>query len=347
MPTDLESNASVLVTGGAGYIGSHILAVLGAAGRHCVCIDNYCNSSPRAIERVQALAPGRITAYEVDIRDEAGISRVLAAHRIDSVIHMAGLKAVGESVEQPRRYHDNNVGGTRTLLRALSASPVREFVFSSSATVYGAPDSVPIREDAPTRPQSPYGENKLEIEHLLADAVASDRTWKVANLRYFNPVGAHESGALGEDPSGIPNNLMPYVCQVAAGRRERLGIFGNDYPTRDGTGVRDYIHVMDLAEGHVAALSALHRAAPGTVMTVNLGTGSGVSVLELVGAFERVNGVRIPFAFLPRRPGDIATCYADPSRAERLFGWRARRGIEAMCLDAWRWQTGNPDGYRG
>jgi UDP-glucose 4-epimerase len=347
MPIAPDRGAAVLVTGGAGYIGSHIMALLGAAGRPSVCIDNYCNSSPAAIERVQALAPGMVTACEVDIRDEPGLERVLATHRIDSVIHMAGLKAVGESVEQPQRYHDNNVGGTRSLLRALSKSPVRNFVFSSSATVYGTPDSVPIREDAPTRPQSPYGENKLEIERLLAEAAARDPSWRVANLRYFNPVGAHESGTIGEDPNGIPNNLMPYVCQVAAGRRERLAIFGNDYPTRDGTGVRDYIHVMDLAEGHVAALDALDRSAPGTVLTVNLGTGVGYSVLEMVAAFERVNAVRIPREFAPRRPGDIATCYADPAYAERVLGWRARRGIEAMCLDAWRWQSRNPAGYRG
>jgi UDP-glucose 4-epimerase len=347
MPPALETRAAVLVTGGAGYIGSHIMALLGAAGRPCVCIDNYCNSSPLAIARVQALAPGMVTAHEVDIRDEAGLDRVLAAHSIGSVIHMAGLKAVGESVAQPQRYHDNNVEGTRTLLRALSRSPVRQFVFSSSATVYGAPDTVPIREDAPTRPQSPYGENKLEIEHMLARAVAADPAWRVANLRYFNPVGAHESGTIGEDPNGIPNNLMPFVCQVASGRRERLSIFGNDYPTADGTGVRDYIHVMDLAEGHVAALDALERSAPGTLLTVNLGTGVGYSVLDLVRAFERVNGVRIPRSFAPRRPGDIATCYADPSYAQRILGWRARRGIEAMCLDAWRWQSANPGGYRG
>ncbi|HET7400223.1 MAG TPA: UDP-glucose 4-epimerase GalE [Usitatibacter sp.] len=339
--------STVLVTGGAGFIGTHILTVLAARGHRCVVVDNYCNSSPRAIERVRALVPpGAVEAFEVDIRDADGLRRVFGEHAIDSVIHMAGLKAVGESVEQPERYHDNNVVGTRVLLEALRETRARDFVFSSSATVYGTPERVPLAEDARTAPQSPYGENKLEIEGLLVDLARRDPTWRVANLRYFNPVGAHESGTIGEDPGGIPNNLMPFVCQAAVGRRERLSIFGNDWPTPDGTGVRDYIHVLDLAEGHVAALAALKRAEPGTVMTVNLGTGRGYSVLELVEAFERVNGVSVPRAFAPRRPGDIATCYADPSLAERLLGWKARRGIEDMCRDAWNWQKKNPDGYR-
>ena len=339
--------SNVLVTGGAGYIGTHILTVLAAAGHRCVVVDNYSNSSPRAIERVRALVPaGSVDAYEVDIRDAAGMKRVFGQHPIDSVIHMAGLKAVGESVEQPGRYHDNNVGGTRVLLEALQATAARDFVFSSSATVYGAPESVPISESARTAPQSPYGENKLEIEHMLEDLAQRDPSWRIANLRYFNPVGAHESGTIGEDPGGIPNNLMPFICQAAVGRRERLNIFGNDWPTPDGTGVRDYIHVLDLAEGHAAALDALKRAEPGTVMTVNLGTGHGYSVLDLVDAFERVNGVTVPRQFAPRRPGDIATCYADPSLAARVFGWKARRGIEDMCRDAWNWQRKNPEGYR-
>jgi UDP-glucose 4-epimerase len=329
---------SVLVTGGAGYIGTHILAVLAASGRHCVCVDNYSNSSPASIERVDAIAPGAVTAYEVDIRDLEGLRRVLARHPVESVIHMAGLKAVGESVEFPERYHENNVGGTRTLLAALRETPTRKFVFSSSATVYGPATRMPVDEGTPTQPMSPYGENKLEIEHILNGLAASDPSWRIVNLRYFNPVGAHPSGTIGENPAGTPNNLMPYVCQVAAGWRERLSVWGNDYATRDGTGVRDFIHVMDLAEGHVAALEALERSPAGTALTVNLGTGQGYSVLELVQTFERVNGIRVPWAFGPRREGDIPVCYADASLARRALGWQARRGIEEMCRDAWRWQ---------
>jgi len=338
--------ATVLVTGGAGYIGTHILTELAGAGHRCVCVDNYSNSSPRAIERVRALAPGAVDAYEVDIRDAEALKKVFARHPIDSVIHMAGLKAVGESVQFPERYRNNNVGGTRSLLDALAGTRARDFVFSSSATVYGMAETMPITESAPTAPQSPYGENKLEIERMLADLARSDPSWRVANLRYFNPVGAHPSGTIGEDPAGIPNNLMPFVCQVAAGRREELQIFGADYPTADGTGVRDYIHVLDLAAGHVAALDALATAPPAAVMTVNLGTGRGYSVLELVEAFERVNGVRIPRRFVARRPGDVAVCYADATLAKKVLGWEARRGIEEMCRDAWRWQKMNPDGYR-
>jgi UDP-glucose 4-epimerase len=338
---------TILVTGGAGYIGSHILTVLAAAGNRCVVVDNHSNSSPVAIDRVRALVTAdSIDAYDVDIRDGAALQRVLARHEIDAVIHMAGLKAVGESVEQPERYRDNNVRGTQVLLGALQESSARDFVFSSSATVYGTPERIPLDESARTAPGSPYGENKLEIERMLHDLARRDPSWRVANLRYFNPVGAHESGTIGEDPADVPNNLMPYICQVAAGRREQLNVFGDDYPTPDGTGVRDYIHVLDLAEGHVAALIALRGATTGTVMTVNLGTGQGYSVLDLVRTFERVNGVRIPYRIAPRRPGDIATCYADPSLAQRALGWKARRGIEEMCRDAWRWQKNNPDGYR-
>jgi UDP-glucose 4-epimerase len=295
---------------------------------------------------VQRIAPGSVEAFDVDIRDAAGLKRALANRDIDSVIHLAGLKAVGESVEYPERYHDNNVAGTQVLLDVLADSPVRKFVFSSSATVYGAAEKMPLDESAATAPQSPYGENKLEIEHMLVDLAGKDRSWRVANLRYFNPVGAHESGLIGEDPAGIPNNLMPFISQVAAGRHAELRIFGDDYPTPDGTGVRDYIHVLDLAEGHVAALGALDKASPGTVMTVNLGTGIGYSVLQLADTFERVNAVRIPRRIVARRPGDIAICYADPGLAKRVFGWEARRGIEAMCRDAWRWQEMNPEGYR-
>ena len=337
--------ATVLVTGGAGYIGTHILAVLAAHGHDCVCVDNYSNSSPRALERVREIIGGTVHGYDVDIRDAAGLKTVLARHPVDSVIHMAGLKAVGESVQFPARYHDNNVGGTRTLLETLAASSVRKFVFSSSATVYGMAGRMPIAEDAPTAPTSPYGENKLEIEGMLATLAARDPSWRVVSLRYFNPVGAHPGGRIGEDPAGIPNNLMPFVCQVAAGRLAALQVFGNDYPTKDGTGVRDYIHVMDLAEGHVAALEAMAGFAPGTVMTVNLGTGQGTSVLELVESFEKVNDVAIPRKFVARREGDVAVCYADASLAKAALRWAARRGIDEMCRDAWNWQKNNPMGY--
>ncbi|MEO5677809.1 MAG: UDP-glucose 4-epimerase GalE, partial [Usitatibacter sp.] len=295
--------------------------------------------------RVNALAPGFVAAVEMDIADVEGLRKLLRTQDIDSVIHLAGLKAVGESVLEPDRYRANNVMGTQRMLEALAQSKVRKFVFSSSATVYAPADTMPLDESARVDPQSPYGENKLEIERMLVELARRDPSWRVANLRYFNPVGAHPSGTIGEDPSGPPNNLMPYVCQVAAGRQEKLSIFGNDYPTVDGTGVRDYIHVMDLAEGHVAALRALEEQADGSVLTVNLGTGRGCSVLELVETFERVNGVPVPRQFVPRRPGDIAVCYADPSLARRVLGWEATRGIEEMCRDAWRWQEGNPDGY--
>ncbi len=335
----------VLVTGGAGYIGTHILCVLAAAGREAVCVDNYVNSSPAALERVERIAPGAVQACDVDIRDQAGIEAVLARHEIDSVIHLAGLKAVGESVEQPERYHDNNVRGTERLLAALQRSKVRTFVFSSSATVYAVSERMPLTESSPLAPASPYGQNKLDIENMLAALARSDPSWRVANLRYFNPVGAHPSGLIGEDPAGAPNNLMPYLCRVALGKLPELRIFGADYPTQDGTGVRDYIHVMDLAEGHLAALDALAGSSPGTVMTVNLGTGRGHSVLELVEAFERVNGVKVPRRVVGRRAGDIALYYADPALARTLLGWQARRDIETMCRDAWRWQRGNPGGY--
>jgi UDP-glucose 4-epimerase len=336
---------SVLITGGAGYIGAHVIIALAASGRRCVSIDNYSNSSKKAAARINELVPDA-AMLECDIRDTEGVRRVLAGHGIDSVIHMAGLKAVGESVEKPLLYYDNNVRGTTSLLEALQDSPVRKFVFSSSATVYGAAEKMPIDESVPTGPTSPYGHNKLMIEQILRDVSAADRSWKVANLRYFNPVGAHESGRVGEDPNGIPNNLMPFVSQVAAGRREKLRIFGRDYPTIDGTGVRDYIHVVDLAEGHVAALDALDRGPEESFFTVNLGTGHGYSVLEMVRAFEKANGVTIPHEFVARRAGDIAVCYANPAKAMKLFGWQASRGLEEMCRDAWRWQKNNPDGYR-
>ena len=335
----------VLVTGGAGYIGSHVMVALGQAGYRCVCVDNYSNSSPRSIERASALVPGTIEAFEADIRDTNELRRIIAATGIGAVIHMAGLKSVGESIEKPGLYHDNNVGGTHSLLEALSDCPARLFVFSSSATVYGHARSMPITEAAPTAPTNPYGENKLEIERMLEKLAAADPSWRIANLRYFNPVGGHESGTMGEHPAGIPNNLMPFVCQAAIGKRATLSVFGNDYDTPDGTCIRDYIHVMDLAEGHVAALRALEAAQDGTVLTVNLGTGRGHSVLELVETFERVNDIKVPRQIAARRPGDAPVSYADCSKAKALLGWEARRNLEDMCRDSWRWQRQNPDGF--
>jgi UDP-glucose 4-epimerase len=339
---------NILVTGGAGYIGSHVLVGLLAAGHRCLSIDNYSNSSPAALEWVARIAGRSFDAHDVDIRDASRLRELLArSGPIDSVIHLAGLKSVGESVERPLDYYDNNVAGTLRLLEALRDFGVRDFVFSSSATVYGAADRMPLGESAPVAPQNPYGHTKWIVERMLADLAVSDRSWKVASLRYFNPVGAHESGLIGEHPSGVPNNLMPYLCQVAAGRREKLRVFGNDYPTADGTGVRDYIHVMDLAAGHLAALAHLEAAEAGSGMTltVNLGTGRGYSVLELADTFECVNGVRVPREMAPRRAGDVAVCFADPSLARARLGWEAKRGLDEMCRDAWRWQQMNPDGY--
>lgn len=340
-------SGKVLVTGGAGYIGTHVMATLGRLGYQCVCLDNFANARPEAVERAKALAPGAIESVEADIRDAAALRRVLADPAITCVVHLAGLKAVGESVADPERYFDNNVRGTQVLLAALSGTKIRSFVFSSSAAVYGDASQPPLTEASPTGPQSPYGENKLAIERLLAQLARDDRTWRVASLRYFNPVGAHESGTLGEDPAGVPSNLMPLLCQVAAGRRDHLKIFGDDYATPDGTCIRDFIHVMDLAEGHAAALRALGQAAPGTAVTVNLGTGRGHSVIEMVEAFERVNGVAIPREIAGRRPGDVPACYADCSLARRALGWSSRRGLDDMCRDAWRWQCRNPAGYAG
>ena len=337
---------TILVTGGAGYIGTHILTALAAQGFRCVCVDNHSNSSPRALDRVREITGAQVAAHAVDIRDREALGAVFAAHRVDAVIHLAGLKAVGESVEKPLLYYDNNVNGTLRLLEAMGAAGVRKLVFSSSATVYGAAERMPVDEEAQTRPQSPYGRTKLMNEEILADLAASDPAWRIASLRYFNPVGAHESGLIGEDPLGIPNNLMPFICQTAAGRREKLRVFGTDYPTADGSGVRDYIHVMDLAEGHVAALRFLDETGR-PVTTVNLGTGRGVSVFELVDTFERMNGVAVRREPAQRRVGDVATCYADARLAERILGWRARRGVEEMCRDAWRWQASNPEGYGG
>ena len=334
----------VLVTGGAGYIGSHTVVELILDGRAVVVLDNLCNASAESLRRVERITGAAIPFVEGDVRDAALVERLLREHAIGSVLHFAGLKAVGESVARPLEYYDNNVGGTQVLLQCLRRAGVRRFVFSSSATVYGDPESVPIREDARTGPTNPYGRSKWFVEMMLADLAQADARWAIGNLRYFNPVGAHPSGLIGEDPNDVPNNLMPFVAQVAVGRRERLNVFGSDWPTPDGTGVRDYIHVVDLARGHLAALRRVESDAG--MFTVNLGTGSGYSVLDMVRAFERASGRAVPYVFAPRRPGDIAACYADPRHAEQLLGWRARLGVDAMCADAWRWQRGNPDGYR-
>ncbi len=337
--------ARLLVTGGAGYIGSHTALALLEAGHEVVSLDNYSNSSPRALQRVQRIAGRSLTAVEGDVRDAALLARLLAQQRLDGVIHFAALKAVGESVAKPLAYYDNNVAGTLALLQAMQAAGVRRFVFSSSATVYGAPDLLPITEQAPIRTTNPYGATKAMVEQVLRDLAAADARWSAVSLRYFNPIGAHPSGAIGEDPDDIPNNLFPFICQVAAGRRELLSVFGSDWPTADGTGVRDYLHVVDLADGHLRAFDFAQRRCGFTA--VNLGTGRGVSVLQLVRAFEAATGRAVPFKAVERRPGDIAECWADPSAAARLLGWRAERSIEQACADGWRWQSGNPNGYRG
>ncbi len=336
---------TVLVTGGAGYIGSHTVLLLLEAGRRVLVLDNLSNSSREALERVAAITGKRAEFVEGDIRDTALLDRLFQEHEIGSVIHFAGLKAVGESVAQPLRYYDCNVTGSLRLLEAMDRAGVRNLVFSSSATVYGDPASVPIREDFPLSATNPYGATKLHIEDMLRDLHRADPRWSVALLRYFNPVGAHESGRIGEDPNGEPNNLMPYVAQVAVGKREQLRVFGDDYDTPDGTGVRDYIHVMDLAEGHLAALDALAR--DGGLITTNLGTGRGYSVLEMVRAFAAASGREVRYQIAERRPGDVASCYADPAHAKQVLGWEAKRGIDTMCADHWRWQSENPNGYRG
>ena len=333
----------VLVTGGTGYIGSHTAVSLMEAGHDVVLWDNLSNSRAAVVARMAAIVGTRPAFVPGDVRDAAALDRLLGEQTFDAVIHFAGLKAVGESVHKPLLYYENNVQGTITLLRALDRAGVRTFVFSSSATVYGDPARVPIREDFPRAATNAYGRSKIMIEDVLADLVTADPRWRIARLRYFNPVGAHESGLLGEDPQDIPNNLMPYICQVAVGRREALRIFGGDYETADGTGVRDYIHVVDLASGHVAALRYL--SAHAGLLTVNLGTGRGYSVLEMVEAFGRACGRPIPYEVVARRPGDVAQCYADPSAAHEFLQWRATCDLDAMCRDAWRWQKRNPAGY--
>ena len=329
----------ILVTGGAGFIGSHTCVALAQAGIPHLILDNFGNSRRSVLERLGRITGVQPLFVEGDVRDADLLARVFAQHPIEGVIHFAALKAVGESVREPLRYYDNNVAGTVALLRAMQVAGVRTLVFSSSATVYGEPATVPIREDFPLSATNPYGWTKLMMEQVLADVDAAEPgQWRIARLRYFNPVGAHESGLIGEDPQGEPGNLLPYVAQVAAGQRASLSVYGNDYPTPDGTGVRDYIHVCDLAEGHVAALRYLNKH-PG-LMTVNLGTGRPVSVLEMVRAFEQASGRAVPYQLVARRPGDVAQGWADPALAQQLLGWRAQHGVDRMCQDAWRWQDG-------
>ncbi|MGN6225931.1 MAG: UDP-glucose 4-epimerase GalE [Dyella sp.] len=332
----------VLVTGGCGYIGSHTITDLTSRGHEVAIVDNFSNASPAVLERLASITGVRPISFQADIRDRAALLSIFQEVRPDAVIHFAALKSVGESWEQPLRYFDNNITGTIVLLQVMHECGVRKLVFSSSATVYGMPESCPISEDAPLRVTNPYGRTKLVMEELIGDLCAADESLQAAVLRYFNPVGAHPSGELGESPSGPPANLMPYICQVAAGRREYLNVFGNDYDTADGTGVRDYIHVMDLARAHTDALDALNTC--GESFTVNLGTGRGYSVLELVKAFELASGRLIPLRFCPRRAGDVGACYADPSRAAERLGWTAQFDLARMCEDAWRWQCRHPNG---
>ena len=334
----------VLVTGGAGYIGSHTCVELSEAGHDFVVYDNLSNSSQEALKRVEKIIGKAISFVKGDIRDRQKLQETFDTYKIDSVIHFAGLKAVGESVEKPLKYYDNNICGTVALCEVMEANNCKNIVFSSSATVYGDPHTTPIKEDFPLSATNPYGRSKLFIEEILRDLNVADSSWRVILLRYFNPVGAHKSGTIGEDPNGIPNNLMPFISQVAVGKREELSVFGDDYDTHDGTGVRDYIHVVDLAKGHVKALDKMKKMQG--VLTVNLGTGKGYSVLDMVRAFEKASGKKVPYKIAPRRPGDIAKCYADPSYAKEVLDWEVKRGIQEMCEDTWRWQQKNPEGYK-
>lgn len=335
---------NILITGGAGFIGSHTVVELLNAGHHPIILDNLSNASPKVIERVADITGKTPTFYEGDIRDRALLQQIFAQHSIDSVIHFAALKAVGESVAQPLRYYDNNVSGSLILLEEMEKAGVRSIVFSSSATVYGDPEVVPITESSPTgSTTNPYGTSKYMMERMMMDLQHANPSWSVIILRYFNPIGAHESGKIGEQPNGIPNNLLPYVCQVAAGKLKELSVFGSDYNTHDGTGVRDYIHVVDLAIGHLKALDA--KAKTAGVHIYNLGTGTGYSVLDIVKAFEQASGQTVPYAIKPRRAGDIAVCYADPAKAAQEIGWTAERDLNTMMTDAWRWQSQNPKGY--
>lgn len=336
---------AILVTGGAGYIGSHTCIELINAGYEVVVVDNLYNSSRESLKRVGAIVGQEIKFYEADIRDAAAMKNVFDNEKIEAVIHFAGLKAVGESVAKPMEYYDNNINGTLVLCNAMKEAGVKNIIFSSSATVYGDPAFIPITEECPKgQCTNPYGWTKSMLEQILTDIHTSDNEWNVVLLRYFNPVGAHKSGTIGEDPKGIPNNLMPYITQVAVGKRECLGVFGNDYDTHDGTGVRDYIHVVDLADGHVKALKKIEEKAG--VCVYNLGTGNGYSVLDMVKAFGKACGHEIKYEIKERRPGDIATCYADPTKAKNELGWEAKRGLDEMCEDSWRWQSNNPNGYQ-
>lgn len=339
-----------VIAGGAGYIGSHVCVDLLARGDSLLVIDDFSNACPEALARVRELGGGELDLIEADLADPAradDIIRAVTAFAPDAAVHLAGLKAVGESVAEPARYYRVNLGATLTLIRAMEAADARSIVFSSSATVYGDLNANPVRETGATGPTNPYGRTKLFIEEMLKDIARADPRWRVVNLRYFNPVGAHPSGRIGEDPNGVPNNLFPFIAQVAVGRREALSVFGDDYPTRDGSGVRDYIHVCDLARGHSAALDHIAAQKDGGAIDVNLGTGVGYSVLEAVAAFKRASNRDIPCRIAPRREGDIAEIYADPERARTLFGWRAEKTLDDMCADHWRWQSQNPDGYRG
>lgn len=335
---------NILVTGGVGYIGSHTCIELLKAGFNVIVVDNLCNSSAESLKNVEKLSHSKICFYKIDIRDKAALNDVFKKNSIDAVIHFAGLKAVGESTKKPIDYYSNNFTGTCILTEVMAKFNCKTLVFSSSATVYGDPQTVPIKENFPLSAVNPYGRSKLMIEEMLQDIYAADKSWHIAILRYFNPVGAHKSGLIGEDPNGIPNNLMPYISQVAAGKLKQLNIFGNDYNTSDGTGIRDYIHVIDLAKGHIKALQEMKKKSQ--VLKVNLGTGNGYSVLEVVMAFEKASGKKIPYQITNRRLGDIASCYADPSYAEEKLGWKAEFDLNEMCEDVWRWQNNNPDGYK-
>ncbi len=339
----MNGKGTILVTGGAGFIGSHTCVELLDAGYDVAVIDNLVNSRTESLARVERITGKKVTFYQDDACDKTALKRIFDAHPIAGAIHFAALKAVGESVAKPIEYYSNNIGSLLAVLDVMRERNVRNFVFSSSATVYGVPKSVPIDESFPLSATNPYGQSKLIAEQVLRDLEVSDPSWRIATLRYFNPVGAHKSGLIGEDPAGMPNNLMPYVAQVAIGKLERLRVFGSDYDTHDGTGVRDYIHVVDLARGHIATINALKSLDRSFV--VNLGTGQGYSVLDVVKAFEKASGKAVPYELVPRRPGDIAACYADPAAAEKLIGWRANHGIERMCADHWRWQSQNPKGF--
>lgn len=335
---------SILVTGGAGYIGSHTCVQLLEAGYEIVVVDNLCNSYCEALNRIKTITGKSFKFYKEDVRDEAALRNIFRENEIDSVIHFAGLKAVGESVELPLKYYDNNLRSTLSLLKIMDEFQVKDLVFSSSATVYGDPETVPITEDFPLSATNPYGMSKLMIEYILEDLYKSNTSWNIAILRYFNPVGAHPSGLIGEDPNGIPNNLIPYISQVAIGRLPVLNVFGNDYPTTDGTGVRDYIHVIDLADGHLAALKKLDTKCG--VKIYNLGTGTGYSVLQMIKAFSQASRKDIPYSITQRRPGDIAACFANPKKAELELSWVAKKNLDEMCMDTWNWQQKNPEGYQ-